>query len=302
MTQSIESSQRVTSSTIPQPRIKMLTFPNGETRVHLILGDPVAQTKSPAGLTAEFAGRGVNAICIPVHVAAPNFNAFVAAVKRAQNIDGIVVTIPHKFAALHHCDEASDRARFLGAANVLCRVAAERWRGDMTDGAAMVAALQQAGCTPAGKRALVAGAGGAGSAVALALVEAGVTALAVVDVDPQRCASLVGRLATRAAGIVESASPDPAGCDIVVNATPAGMSAGDPLPVDATRLEPSAFVADLVTRPAMTPLLKAARGRGCKVLTGEDMFAAHAGTMADFLLAPRRGDMPLSVANTTKSG
>ncbi|MBO0752579.1 MAG: shikimate dehydrogenase, partial [Bradyrhizobiaceae bacterium] len=135
----------------------MLPFPNGETRVHLILGDPVAQTKSPSGLTAEFASRGANAICIPVHVAPAHFDAFMAAAKRAQNIDGIVVTIPHKFAALRHCDEASDRARFLGAANVLCRVAAERWRGDMTDGTAMVAALERAGCTPAGKRALVAG-------------------------------------------------------------------------------------------------------------------------------------------------
>jgi shikimate dehydrogenase len=285
----------------PRRRIKMPSFPNGESRVHLILGDPVAQTKSPSGLTAEFVSRGVNAICIPIHIAPVHFDAFVAAAKRAQNIDGIVVTIPHKFAALHHCDESSDRARFLGAANVLCRIAAERWHGDMTDGAAMVAALGRAGCTPAGKRALVAGAGGAGSAVALALVEAGVAALTITDVDQQRCERLVERLAAGAAGIIEAGASDPSGCDIVVNATPAGMTADDPLPVDAAGLEPSAFVADLITRPPITALLKAARDRGCTVLTGEDMFAEQAGTMADFLLAPRRGDMPPSVANATKS-
>ncbi len=280
----------------------MLSFPNGETRVHLILGDPVGQTRSPSGLTAEFAARGVNAICVPVHVAPAHFDAVVAAAKRAYNIDGLVVTIPHKFAALRHCDEASGRARFLGAANVLCRVAADRWRGDMTDGAALVAALAKAGCTPAGKHALVVGAGGAGSAVALALVEAGVAALTVADRDLRRCGSLAERLALRARAAVQAGPSDPAGCDVVVNATPAGMSPDDPLPVDAARLAPSAFVADLITRPVMTPLLEAARRRGCTVVTGEDMFAVQAGGMADILLASWRRDGPLHVADAAEKG
>jgi shikimate dehydrogenase len=262
----------------------MLPCLNGETRLHLILGDPVGQTKSPSGLTGEFAARGANAICIPVHVAPADFDAFVAAAKRGQNIDGIVVTIPHKFAALRHCDEASDRARFLGAANVLHRIAADRWRGDMTDGAAMVAALRRAGFKPERKRALVIGAGGAGSAVALALIEAGVARLAVADTDMARRSSLIERLAARAPGAVRAGTTDAAGFDLVVNATPSGMGPTDPLPVDAARLEPSACVADLITRPALTPLLEAARRRGCVVVTGEDMFAAQAGDMADILL------------------
>jgi shikimate dehydrogenase len=277
----------------------MLCFPNGETRVHLILGDPVGQTKSPSGLTAEFVARGVNAICVPVHVTPAHFDAFVVAAQRAQNIDGLVITIPHKFAALRHCDEASGRAKFLGAANVLWRVAADRWCGDMTDGAAMVAALQRAGCDPAGRRALVVGAGGAGSAVALALVEAGVAALTVTDVDLKRCGNLVERLAS---AVVHAGSADPAGCDVVVNATPAGMRRGDPLPVDPDRLAPSAVVGDLITRPVMTPLLEAARRRGCTVVTGEDMFAAAAGELADILLTPWRGDVPMRVANDAKNG
>ncbi len=263
----------------------MLPSLNGETRLHLILGDPVGQTKSPSGLTGEFIARGANAICIPVHVAAADFDAFVTAAKRGQNIDGIVITMPHKFAALRHCDEASDRARFLGAANVLHRVAANRWRGDMTDGTAMVAALRRAGFRPAGKRALVVGAGGAGSAVALALVEAEVAVLAVADMDTKRCQSLVERLAARAPTVARAGTIDPAGFDLVVNATPVGMRPTDPLPVDAGQLEPSAYVADLVTRPAFTPLLEAARRRGCTIVTGEDMFAVQAGDMADILLA-----------------
>jgi shikimate dehydrogenase len=166
----------------------------------------------------------------------------------------------------------------------------------------MVAALQRAGCDPVGRRALVVGAGGAGSAVALALVEAGVAALTVTDVDLKRCGSLVERLTLRAPVVVQAGSADPAGCDVIVNATPAGMRPGDPLPVDPGRLARSAVVGDLITRPAMTPLLEAARGRGCTVVTGEDMFAATAGGLADVLLTSWRGDTPMRVANDAKNG
>ncbi len=264
----------------------MLPSLNGATRLHLIIGDPVAQTKSPTGLTAEFAARGVNAVCIPLHVAAGDFDDVMRAAKLVRNIDGIVITIPHKFTALRHCDEATERSRILGAVNVMHRVAPGRWRGDMTDGTAMVGALRRAGCEPGGRRALVVGAGGAGSAVALALIEGGVATLAVMDVDSARRDSLVQRLAAKAPAVARTGTADPAGFGLVVNATPSGMAAGDPLPVDAARLDPAAFVADLITKPAMTPLLEAARHRGCKVVTGEDMFAVQAGGMADILLAP----------------
>jgi shikimate dehydrogenase len=263
----------------------MLPSLTGETRLHLIVGDPVAQTKSPAGLTAEFAARGVNAVCVPVEVVPADFDDFMRAAKRVRNIDGIVITIPHKFAALRHCDEASDRARFLGAANLLHRVARGRWRGDMTDGTAMVAALRRAGCEPGGRRALVVGAGGAGSAVALALIEAGVSALAVADTDDARREGLVKRLVAKAPAVARAGTADPTGYDLIVNATPAGMKPDDPLPVDAARLAPSALVGDLITKPAMTPLLEAARRLGCKVVTGDDMFAVQVGHMADILLA-----------------
>ena len=127
---------------------------------------------------------------------------------------------------------------------------------------------------------------GARSAVALALIEAGVATLAVADVDAKRCQSLVKRLAAKAPAVARTGTTDPGGFGLVVNATPAGMDPADPLPVDVARLERSAYVADLITKPAMTPLLEAARCRGCTVVTGEDMFAAQAGDMADILLAP----------------
>jgi shikimate dehydrogenase len=266
----------------------MLSFLSGETRLHVIVGDPVGQTKSPAGLTAEFAARKVDAVCVPIHVTAHDFDAFMAAAKPILNLDGIVITIPHKFAALRHCDEVSDRARFLGAVNVLHRAADGRWRGDMTDGAAMVAALRKAGCELDGRRALLVGAGGAGSAVALALIEAGVAALAIAEVDAGRRDRLIARLAARKPGAVTPGSADPTGFDLVVNATPIGMAPDDPFPVMADRLKAPATVADLITRPAETPLLEFARLHGCRTVSGADMFTVQAGYMADILLGVRR--------------
>jgi shikimate dehydrogenase len=258
----------------------MLPRLSGETRIHLIVGDPIGQTKSPAGLTRVFAERGIDAVCVPMQVAVADFGAFMAAAKRVQNIDGIVVTVPHKFVAMRHCDTLSERARLLTAVNAMRREPDGRWSGDMTDGVALVAALRADGFAPNGRRALVIGAGGAGSAVVLALAEAGAR-VAVHDIDAARRDDLRKRLA---AWQVAVGGADPAGCDLVVNATPLGMAPGDPLPVDISRIEHDALVADLVTKPVITPLLDAARGCGAAILTGEGMFTPQAGILADFLL------------------
>ena len=258
----------------------MLSRLSGETRIHLIVGDPIGQTKSPAGLTRVFAERAVDAVCIPMQVPVADFDAVMAAIKRVPNIDGIVVTVPHKFAAMRHCDALSERARVLGAVNAMRREADGRWTGDMTDGVALLAALRAGGCEPKRLRALVVGAGGAGSAVALALAEAGAH-VAVHDIDRGRCDDLRKRLA---AWDVAAGSADPETFDVVVNATPLGMAPGDPLPVGVDRLRSGAVVADLVTRPVVTPLLAAAKGRGARIVTGDDMFAPQAGILADFLL------------------
>jgi shikimate dehydrogenase len=259
----------------------MLPGLSGETRIHIIVGDPVAQTKSPAGLTRVFAERGVDAVCVAMQVTAADLDDFMAAAKRVRNIDGIVVTVPHKFAALRHCERPSARARALAAINAMRRDRDGDWTGDMTDGIALVAALQAAGFTPRGRRALVVGAGGAGSAVVLALADADAH-VAVHDTDVARRDELRVRLASRDIAV---GSADPAGFDLVVNATPLGMAVGDPLPVEVERLGTGTFAADLVTRPVVTPFLAAARGRGSPIVTGADMFAPQAGILADFLLS-----------------
>jgi shikimate dehydrogenase len=262
----------------------MVTSMDGETRLHLCVGDPIDQVKSPGGLTRTFAERAANAVCIPAHVRAEDFAAFMSAAKRMVNVDGFVITVPHKFSAFSHCEAASDRARFLTAVNVMRREHDGRWRGDMTDGVALLAALHERGFKPKGERALLVGAGGAGSAVALALTEAGIGELIVCDLNADRRNGLIRQLKTLGPTVVREGPADPSGCALVVNATPVGMSRHDPLPVDVARIDENMFVADLITRPAVTPLLEAARSRGARTLTGDDMFAPQRNILADFLL------------------
>ncbi|WP_399680880.1 shikimate dehydrogenase family protein [Xenophilus sp.] len=256
---------------------------SGATRVHFIVGDPIAQVKSPQGVTQAFQARGLQAVVVPAHVAPDDLADWLRGVSLAQNVDGVIVTVPHKFASAALCATLSERAAFLGAVNTLRRTAGGRWHGDMFDGLGCVQALRGHGCDPAGRRALLVGAGGAGTAIAHALVLAGVAQLAVHDGDAARRDALVGRLAGLGRCPVAAGSADPAGFDLVVNASPAGMREDDPLPVQAEGLAPGTFVACVVTQPAVTPLIAAARARGLDTSTGNDMFACVRDLMVDFL-------------------
>ena len=112
---------------------EMLDMLSGETRIFVIIGHPIAQVKSPAGITRAFVERGINATLIPIHVLPEDVDGFIAALGPVLNVDGIVVTIPHKFAARQHCRTLSDRARLLESANVLRRGPDRAWHGDMLD-------------------------------------------------------------------------------------------------------------------------------------------------------------------------
>ena len=108
------------------------------------------------------------------------------------------------------------------------------------------------------------------------------------DIDAARRDDLIARGSPP--GRSRPAPPIRPAVDLVVNATPIGMAAGDPLPVDVDAARrPAPWSADLVTRPAVTPLLVAARERGAPIVTGADMFAPQAGILADFLLSAAPG-------------
>lgn len=257
---------------------------NGASRLCFVIGDPIAQVKSPAGVSEMLQARGLNALCIPGHVAPKDLETCWSGLKALQNLDGVIITVPHKIAAVTMADRLSERAAFLGAVNTLRRTPTG-WEGDMFDGLGHVSALKKAGCVLDGKRAILAGAGGAGSAIAHALVLAGVSELAIHEMDEARRNALIGRLASLGKARVYAGSADPTGFDVVVNATPAGMREGDALPFDGDKLTASMFIGEVITQPAVSPLVARAREIGCGAITGVDMFVEVRDLMVDYLCA-----------------
>jgi shikimate dehydrogenase len=257
---------------------------SGATRVIFIVGDPIAQVKSPYGVTEALVARGADAIVVPAHVKAADLPAFFEVAARMPNVDGIIVTVPHKFDAARLCADLTPAARSIGAANVARRAPDGRWFGHMCDGDGYVAGLRKLGCEPRGRRALLVGAGGAGSAIAHALVDADVARLALHDADGARREALATKLRAYGPVAPETGSTDPGGFDLVINATPMGMRKGDPLPLQVERLASGTFVGCVVTKPAVPPFIEAARARGLATMTGAGMFEAVCERIVDFYL------------------
>jgi shikimate dehydrogenase len=259
---------------------------SGATRVYFIVGDPIAQVRSPSGVTAALRAAGRDALVVPAHVAPADLPAFFAGIAPMRNVDGVIITVPHKFSAASYCATLAEEAGFLGAVNTLRRNSDGGWHGGMFDGTGFVAALVAAGCELQDKRALLVGAGGAGSAIGHALIRSGVGSLDVRDNDIERTGSLIARLNALGRGKARGAAAelDSTKYDVVVNASPLGMRAGDPLPIDVARLPATTFVGDVVTKPPLTPLIEAARARGCPTVTGTQMFERVCDRMVEFLL------------------
>jgi len=262
----------------------MLESPNGETRLFPIIGDPIIYVKSPERLTSGFATRGHNGICIPMQVAEGDLDGVMDGLSRISNIDGLLVTMPHKFAAHEYCATSSERARLLKVVSVMRRNPDGSWHGDMLDGLAFVKAQIDAGARPDGARVLLVGAGGAGSAIAIALLESGVRELVIHDANEDRAAELMALVGGSGLGRVIVGPPDPSGCDLVCNATPLGMGDGDILPVAADLLDRSMFVGDVIAGHGTTPFLHAASAAGCKTASGDEMVEAVQEMMLDFML------------------
>jgi len=247
-----------------------------------IIGDPIAQARSPEVWTGLFRLNGLDVVCVPMQVAPSRLGAFLEGAKALRNFLGLIVTIPHKAASAAHVATLTERAGRVGAVNVIRLTDGGEWAGDTVDGIGFVAGLRSRGQDPAGRRSLVVGVGGAGTAIAFALAEAGAAEVAVFDVDEERAAEVAARLA--ATGVSSRvATADAAGFDLVVNASPLGMSPDDPLPITLDGVDPECIVADVVVYPEMTKLLTAAHERGCFAQPGVHMMDGQITPMAAFL-------------------
>jgi shikimate dehydrogenase len=250
-----------------------MTLPiDGRTELIAHLGYPTGSFRAPLIWNPYFASAGINAVVVPMACRAPAFAGVLRAFFALENARGALVTMPHKVAVMALLDRVSPVAAVAGSCNAVRRDGDGRLAGDMFDGEGFVRALGRNGFSPHGASALVVGSGGVGAAIAASLAAAAVDRLALFDADPDVAASLVERLRTHHPALgLGSGAKDPAGFDLVVNATPLGMAVGDALPIDVDRLAPRTFVADVVLRTEETDLLAAARARGCRVQPGIDM-------------------------------
>src|SRR5262245_45277585 len=224
--------------------------------------------------------HGINAVCVPVHVRPEHLATFFGAARALENLCGVIVTIPHKVAALDLVDDLHQRSRQARSVNFVAFREDGSWLGDTVDGTGFVDNLRTGGDDPRGMRALLVGSGGVGTAIAFALADAGVSELVLHDVDASRADGVAARL--RAAGYAAATgTPDPEGYDLVVNASPVGMREDDPLPIDVGRIAPGTVVADVIVEP--TRLTGLAEARGCRVHFGAGMMNHQLAPMAEHL-------------------
>lgn len=256
----------------------------GATRLFAIVGDPVAPLRSPAVFNAAFARLGRDAAFVAFQLPAGTLAQAWPCFAAMANLDGLVMTMPHKGAVVPLLAALGPTARLTGSVNTVRRRQDGTFEGDMFDGEGFRDGLDRAGHPPRGRRILQVGCGAAGTAIACALARAGAAELMLHDSAQERAKALAALLgASFPATRVAIGAPDPRGFDIVVNATPLGLRVGDAMAVDAALLVPSQVVADVIPNPEVTPLVAAARAIGCPTTTGRDMHEGQARLAAAYL-------------------
>jgi shikimate dehydrogenase len=254
----------------------------GSTKICGIFGNPVEHSLSPLMHNAAFQATGLDYIYIPFKVEKAALPDAIKAV-RALNLAGVNITIPHKETVLSYLDEISVEAAFTGAVNTVVNQQG-RLYGENTDGRGFIKALSgQSGFNPAGKTALILGAGGAARAVAVQLALSGAAKLVLVNRSRPRAEGLA-RLIAEKTGVAAAVADWPAeglqplagiiaNTDLVVQATPLGMypHLEETVPFPFNSLKQGTVVCDLVYNPARTNFLKKAAQAGAITVNGLGM-------------------------------
>ena len=253
---------------------------DGNTAVLVIIGDPIAQVKAPAPLTRLLQQRGHNAVLVPMHVVADDVAPLMDTLLRVKNVAGVIATVPHKQLAASLLTELTRNAREANAVNLIRRQGGG-WEGDLQDGTGFIAGLARNGFTVRGSAIAMAGAGGAGNAIAFTLGATGAADIAIRDVDLAKASALVERL--KAAGYPARLwDGEPGPMQLVINATPIGMKPTDPLPIAAEVIHAGITVADVIMEPRTTRLLALAQDKGAKIVHGQHMMDEQLDAMVAF--------------------
>lgn len=238
-----------------------------------VIGDPIAQSKSPVIHRFWLDALGIEAAYGRVHVAPEDLPGYVARSRVDPDWRGCNVTIPHKIAVLDLIDDPGGVRDSIGAMNTILRQPDGTLIGTNTDAGGFAAPI--AGLELAGAHATVVGAGGAARAVLFALAKLGVERVTVMNRSPLKAAGLLARFGLKG-DVVPLGSPLPATTALLVNTSALGMTGQSPLDIDLTPLGEDAVVYDIVYAPLETPLLAQARARGLDTVDGLEMLVGQA--------------------------
>lgn len=248
---------------------------NRQTNAFAVLGDPVGHSLSPLLHNAAMRKTGFNGVYIPIRIPADQFDRTLEELEELK-FRGYSVTIPHKEAALAKYPDAEEVVHAIGAANTLYRDQHGLWRSANTDYEAALAALQLAlkeGDTLSGKRVLMLGAGGAARAIGFGVARAG-GALVIASRTQDRAKRLAEQLMCRFTSWENRGSES---VDLVVNCTPIGMHPNvDETPFKQHWFREEMGVFDMIYNPETTLMLREAQERGCRVVSGVEMFIRQA--------------------------
>jgi shikimate dehydrogenase len=251
------------------------------------IGYPTHAFKSPYIYNPHFESTGVDAVVMPMSCRSDYFPALLHSLFSLDNIRGALITMPHKITTVDLLRHPSKRVAIAGSCNAVRRHGDGTLEGDMFDGEGFVRGVRGKGVQLVGASALVVGCGGVGCAIVASLAAAGVRHLSLFDTSHGAADRLRRRLQKSYPELsVQTGSNDPAGYDLVVNATPMGMNPDDPLPLDVTRLDPATFVGEVIMKQEMTAFLEAAAARGCRYQVGTDMLFEMIPAYLDFFGFP----------------
>ena len=249
-----------------------------------MIGSPLAHVKTPGLLNALLAARGDDRRMRLRELRASELPAYAKAAKRAGEVAGFVVTTPLKQAVIAELDRRTPLVALIGSCNCL-RAHSGEWIGGNFDGFGFAHALRRAGIGLAGQRVLLKGCGGAGRAIAARIADEGAAALVIDDPEAATTAAFAARLQARAPGCAISTGSDSRGrFDLVINATPLGMAAGDPSPLPEEVVAQCSAVVDIVIASGESALAGLARKHGKPVVAGSAMVEGQAALLLGFLL------------------
>jgi shikimate dehydrogenase len=273
---------------------------NAATRLCAVYGFPIRHSASPAMHNAAFARLGLNWRYLAFEVHPDNLRAAIAGA-RAMQFSGLNLTVPHKLLAMQIVDELDESSKTWGAVNTVrfeAKNAAGQWRplhefsesisgeirtqGFNTDSDGIARSLREdLGLKLAGLKVLLVGTGGAGQVAALRLAMEGVAELFVTDYVIAKAEAVAAEIRKRYPRVKVTVGFPKGEMDLLLNATPIGLKAGDPSPVDEKQfsLRQARAVYDMIYKPAETKLLATAKEAGCKTSNGLGMLL-HQGAAA----------------------